>query len=61
MARRERNQPSIFFVRDFENAGLTGAEYPLFFAPEVVQSQMKDEIIFGGLFRSLQSALAHER
>jgi hypothetical protein len=40
---------------------LTGAEYPLFFAPEVVQSQMKDEIIFGGLFRSLQSALAHER
>jgi hypothetical protein len=36
MARRERNQPSIFFVRDFENAGLTGAEYPLFFAPEVV-------------------------
>ena len=27
-----------FFVRAFEKAGLTGAEYPLCFAPEVVHS-----------------------
>jgi hypothetical protein len=61
MACSEGNQPSVFFVRDFENAGLTDVEYPLFFAPEVVHSYVKDEIILGGLFRSLQSALTHER
>jgi hypothetical protein len=32
--RSDGEPPSIFFA----NAGLTGAKYPLFFAPEVVHS-----------------------
>ncbi len=46
----KRNQLSIFFV----NAGLTGAEYPLFFAPEVVQWQDETRNHSGGLFCSLK-------
>jgi hypothetical protein len=38
------NLPSIFFQLDSQNAGLTGTEYPLCFAPEVVQRRVKYDI-----------------
>jgi hypothetical protein len=50
--RSEGEPPERFFV----NAGLTAAEYPLFFAPEVVHFVSELRNHFGGLFRSLKSA-----
>jgi hypothetical protein len=40
---------------------LTAAEYPLFFAPEVVQPKTQHKTIWGGLFRSLRSVSPQER
>jgi hypothetical protein len=53
MVASRENQGASFFA----NVALTRTEYPLFFAPDVVQH----ETIPGGLFRSLKSLSALER
>ena len=55
MARSDGESTEHLFLA-IQNVGLTGTEYPLFFAPEVVHFESEARNHFGGLFRSLKSA-----